>query len=330
MKKALAVLSLLLVLCFTAASCSKSKSSYGTAATASKDGTKTAVAASTAKGNADIATDTAGTDDSSDSSDLSETANSGLDVRKLIKDVSLTIQTKTFDDFMSGLQNEIDQYGGYVQKSNIAGNSYTSSSNRSATVVAKIPADKLDGFLSLVSSSGNVVSKTENVQDVTSNYIDTESHISALKTEQDSLLKLLGKADNLSDILSIQDRLTSVRTELESYEKQLRTYDNLVAYSTVTMEIREVEQIKPAEKLGMWQEIGSNLTKNLTDIGHGFRSFFIWFVSALPYLLLIAVVVTAVILIIRKCAKKKIRNEKEPLPLFTPLDDDKNNSEPEE
>ena len=323
MKKALAVLSLLLVLCFTAASCSKAKSNYGTAATASKDGTKTAVAASTAKGNADIATDTAGTDDSSDSSDLSETANSGLDVRKLIKDVSLTIQTKTFDDFMSGLQNEIDQYGGYVQKSNIAGNSYTSSSNRSATVVAKIPADKLDGFLSLVSSAGNVVSKTENVQDVTSNYIDTESHISALKTEQDSLLKLLEKADNLSDILSIQDRLTDVRTELESY-------DNLVAYSTVTMEIREVEQIKPAEKLGMWQEIGSNLTKNLTDIGHGFRSFFIWFVSALPYLLLIAVVVTAVILIIRKCAKKKIRNEKEPLPLFTPLDDNKNNSGPEE
>jgi hypothetical protein len=143
-------------------------------------------------------------------------------------------------------------------------------------------------------------------------YVDIESHIKALKTEQESLLKLLEKADNLDNILTIQNHLTDVRYELESYETKRRTYDDLISYSTVTMEIHEVERETPTEKLTMWQEIGNNLSNNLSQIGEGARGLFVWFVSASPYLLILAAIALIVLLIIRTSIKKSRRNSLPP------------------
>lgn len=228
-----------------------------------------------------------------------------LDTRKLIKDVTLDIETRSFDDFMTKLQGEINMHGGFVQKSEINGRSYSDDSFRYATIEVRIPAKKLDDFTGKVSSIGNVTGKSEGTQDVTMDYVDIQSQIKALKTEQESLLKLLEKADNLNDILTIQSHLTDVRYELESYESRLRTYDDLIDYSTVRMSISEVERETPTKKLDMWQEIGTNLSNNLHAIGMACCGLFIWFVSASPYLLIMAIIAVAVILIIRYSNKKK-------------------------
>lgn len=228
---------------------------------------------------------------------------SDLAVRKMIKDMTLDIQTKSFDTFISSLQKEIGKNGGYIESSSIDGNNNAYDSNRYATVVARIPAGKLDLFSNKVAALGNVTKRAENVKDVTKEYIDTESRIKALRTEQDSLLALLKKATNLNDIVTIQDRLTKVRSDLESYESQLRTYKDLVSYSTVTMNISEVERVTVV-KQGAWKQISSKFMNNLTDIGNGFKNLFIWFAGSLPYLILFGLIVFIIVLILVKSAKK--------------------------
>ena len=232
-------------------------------------------------------------------------------MRKLIKDVSMTIQTTSFDEFIASLQTEIDQQSGFVQSSTITGNSYTSTSYRHATIVTRIPAGNLDQFTGQVSALGKVTSKTENVKDVTMSYVDVESHIKALQTEQESLLKLMESATKLDDIIKIQDRLTNVRTDLESYETKLRTYNDLISYSTVTMNISEVTRVTDTESKGFWQQIGSKFINNLYHIGRGFRGFFIWFIGNSPILLLIAAAVLIVIACIRFHKKRKRRRQAE-------------------
>lgn len=96
--------------------------------------------------------------------------------------------------------------------------------------------------------------------------------------------------------------------ELESYESRLRTYDSLVAYSTITMDIYEVERVEQVEELSAWEQIGKNLTTNLEDIGNGFVAFFVFFVSALPYLLLLAIPVVIVVLLVRRSSRKRRQN----------------------
>ena len=49
------------------------------------------------------------------------------------------------------------------------------------------------------------------------------------------------QATNLSDVLQIQNRLTDVIYQIESYESRLRTYDNLIDFTTIDLTIREVE-----------------------------------------------------------------------------------------
>lgn len=233
-----------------------------------------------------------------------------VQTRKLIKNVELKIQTKTYDAFMEGLQAGLAAQGGYVQQSNMSGSGEGEKSRRSATIVVRVPADHLDAFLSAVSSNGVVTSRSENVQDVTMDYVDVESRLAALRTEQESLLALLEKAGSLQDILTVQDRLTQVRGDIESYEAKLRTMQTLVANSTVTIRVDEVEKEPEAGEKGIWQEIGDGFLNSLKVVGRGLRGVFVWFMSSLPFLLVIAAVVGVVLLIVRT-VQRRGRKKKE-------------------
>ena len=125
-------------------------------------------------------------------------------------------------------------------------------------------------------------------------------------TEQERLIELLEKAESMEDIITIESRLSEVRYELQSYESTLRTYDNKVNYSTVSVDIREVERITKVEKeRTFFEEIQYRLENNFYDIGQSLRSFAIWFISSLPYLLIWAVVIFLAVRLVRKIFWKK-------------------------
>ena len=229
--------------------------------------------------------------------------------RKLIKDASVSLQTKEFDSLMANLDKAITACGGYVSSNEIGGSSYyySDSTCRWATVVARIPAEKLDEFLGSISAMGKVVSKRSGIRDVTSDYIDVESHLTALKTEQTALLALLGKdGASLEEIIAVQDRLSEVRAEIESYEKQRRVFDDLISYSTVTLSLEEVERVTvtPENDPGAWQQIKENFVYNLRRIASGLREFFISLVSALPFIVLWLAVALAAFFIIKAVVRR--------------------------
>lgn len=223
--------------------------------------------------------------------------------RKIIRRVEMEVQTKTYDALLTHIEEKLVVCGGYVESSR-----ENNRDSRYAQLILRVPAEKLREFTDAVEEQGTVVSSRVGTEDVTLEYVDIESRIKALKAEQTSLLAMLEKADNLSDLLTIQSRITEVTAELESYESRLRTYDSLVAYSTITMDIYEVERVEQVEELSAWEQIGKNLTTNLEDIGNGFVAFFVFFVSALPYLLLLAIPVVIVVLLVRRSSRKRRQN----------------------
>ncbi|MFA9375461.1 MAG: DUF4349 domain-containing protein [Lachnotalea sp.] len=234
--------------------------------------------------------------------------------QKLIKDVNISVETKEFDAFLVVINNQIASLEGYVQNSDVSGGSYQYESYRYGSIVARIPADKLDGFINIISENGNVVQTSQNTTDVTLQYVDMESHIKALKTEQETLLGLLENATSMEDVIAIQSQLTQVRYELESNESQIRTYDNLVDYSTVTINITEVERETDTQATSFGDEIRIKFGNNLYQIREGFRSFTIDFISALPYLVIWAVVIVMLVIVGKKVYKKytkKLRKENE-------------------
>ncbi|MDR1927222.1 MAG: DUF4349 domain-containing protein, partial [Oscillospiraceae bacterium] len=134
-----------------------------------------------------------------------------------------------------------------------------------------------------------------------------------LQTERDALLGLLEKADQLSDVLQVQEQLTKVRHELDSLEAQLRLLDDQIDLSTITLDIIEVERVSPDQPQGFWRQIGQNLKENLFSIGRGAKALFAWLISALPYFALGAVPAVVLALLLRRAyrSRKAKRSQKQ-------------------
>lgn len=234
--------------------------------------------------------------------------------RKIIKNGDLSIQTREFDEFLTNLNRSILSVGGYVEASSINGNSYNKNRMRSADVTARIPADQLDAFCDQVSELGNVTYKNLYTRDVTLTYVDLESHVKALRTEQQTLMDLLAKAEKVEDIILIQNRLSDVLYEIESYESTLRTFDDQIAYSSVHLSIQEVQRETAVEKETAGQEIARRFKENLEDVKEGFARFGINFVSDLPIIIVwvvfLGIIVCVVVLIVKGGARRKARREK--------------------
>lgn len=233
--------------------------------------------------------------------------------RKLIKNVTLRLETKEFDMFQAELNARIQSFGGYVQSSSVDGGSYYSKNyRRYATVTARIPAEYLDAFVSGVSEIANVTSRSENTNDVTLSYYDMESHVKALRSEYDTLIGILEKCKELKDVISVQSRITDVLYQIESYQSKLNNYDNLVAYSTVTMNISEVERETVVDPETLGERITAGFNNTIAEISEDLEDFAVDFVVNLPYLLIWAAIIVAGVLILRGAFRKirrKVRRE---------------------
>lgn len=236
--------------------------------------------------------------------------------RKLIRTVNMEVETKEYDAFLTALENEVQSRGGYIENmDSYNGSAYSGNrNNRRASLTIRIPKDKLDGFLDLVSDVGNVVRRFDNVEDVTLSYVDLESHRNALRTEQERLLELLEMAESIEDIITIEDRLSSVRYQLESMESQLRTMDNQVNYSTLTLDVSEVRELTPVVEQTVWERVAEGFSDSLEDIGDAAVEIMIWFLVNSPYLILFFLFLALVIIIIKlgwRSSMKKAEKQRE-------------------
>lgn len=248
--------------------------------------------------------------DTDETADTGVTSENGLEAqvengRKLIRTVSLSLETKEFDSVLTNLSTKTTELGGYIETSSVNGNSYSHHSTRYASYVIRIPANKLNEFVEVVSELGNVTQKNESVEDVTLRYIDVESHKKALETEQERLLELLSKAENMEEILTIESKLSDIRYEIENYESQLKTMDNQIDYSTVSVYVDEVERVTDTGEKGFFEEIKERFGNSLYVVARGIRGLVIGILGSLPILIVCGGVIAVVVIVVRKILKKR-------------------------
>ena len=226
--------------------------------------------------------------------------------QKLIRRVHISAETEDLETLLGSLTAQVRALDGYIENQELYnGSAYSSYRHRSANLTIRIPAAKLDAFIGEVHSVSNVVSYNESQEDVTLTYVSTESRIKALETEQERLLELLSQAENMSDLLEIESRLTDVRYELENVTSQLRVLANKVDYATVDLYIDQVKVYTEVEEQTVWQRSGSGFTKNLKGMGEWLTDFFVWLVTYSPQLVIFALIAVVAIRLLRRRNKKR-------------------------
>ncbi len=238
--------------------------------------------------------------------------------RKLIRTITMDAETADLDNILANLDTQLAALGGYVQNKSVQngrGGSY-----RYATLTLRIPADKLDAFVGHVEDATNILSSNETAEDVTLKYAATESRIKALETKETRLLELMTKAENLNDLLTLENQLASVRQELETVKSQLKVYDSLIDYGTIKLTITEVKEYTPVnvEAPTAWERISTGFVKSVKGVWTILTELFIFLIVALPYLVIPAGILLAVWIVYNKKypyrARRKFRKPRAPAP----------------
>ncbi|MCR4586479.1 MAG: DUF4349 domain-containing protein [Lachnospiraceae bacterium] len=225
--------------------------------------------------------------------------------RKLIRNISMSVETREFEVLVEKVTQRTAFFGGYIENSSTYnGSNYSGRKTRNSSMTLRIPAAKMDEFLSEVAEVSNVVQRDENVSDVTLNYVDMESHKNALKAQEKRLLEMMDRAETIEDLITLESRLGDIRYQIESMESQLRTYDNQVDYATLRLSITEVEELTPVEEQTDVERMEEGFFRSLKNIGENIKNFFINLVIDLPYLIISLIKFVIVILVVRFIAHR--------------------------
>lgn len=232
-----------------------------------------------------------------------ENTNTVLGQRKIIKTAYMTMETLEYDQAILKLQDKIAAYGGYIETSNIGGESiYQGRGARSAYFTLRVPEGVYLTFMDEVNTIGHVISKQTNGQDVTTNYYDTDARIKTLEVQEERLLAILMKAEKIEDILILEQELSSVRYDIERMTQSLRQMDQRISFSTLEVTIQEVYEITKEEvipvKLGA--KIKDGFVTSLEDIQDGLEELLINTTSFTPYLVFLVPALALVWFLLRK------------------------------
>lgn len=120
--------------------------------------------------------------------------------RKIIRHANMTLETKAFDEALREIESLVTGSGGYIESQSIDGQSLSYRGDyyeRSASIMARIPAEKLDEVASQVGTLCNVVSRSESMDDISDTYFDAQARLETLNIQEERLLAILEKAESL-------------------------------------------------------------------------------------------------------------------------------------
>ena len=246
--------------------------------------------------------------DSQSASEYNYSAANNADSRLLIRNVTISLETATFQTTYDSIIKAIGKNDAYIENSNVTGTGKKNNLHE-ATIVIRVPSDNMDALIEALDGNGTVTSSSENVQDVTLEYVDLESRISSLKTERDSLNKLLEQAEDLDTIITLQDKISEINYEIENYESSLLVLQNQITYSTLTLNIKEVieeTEVVDSDEVRnttLWDKMWGAFTGSINFLKILAQGILIVLSALLPVIIIIGIPV-AIILIVRRRKKK--------------------------
>lgn len=99
----------------------------------------------------------------------------------------------------------------------------------------RVPPARFDAVLRGVAGLGTVEQKKLSTDDVTAEHADVAARLRTKRAVEQRYVALLGQAKRIKDVLDIEEKIGEVREEIESTESRLKTLDDEVAYSTITL-----------------------------------------------------------------------------------------------
>lgn len=169
---------------------------------------------------------------------------SSADSRKLIRNAQLDLQVADYGTAIERLTQLAAEEHGFVATQNSA---KLPNGKLQGTIVIKVLPEYLDPFLKKARELGELKNQTIGTEDVSKAYFDIDARLRNARRMEERLLEMLKKnTGKVSDLLQVEKELGRVREEIEQMQGELKYYDALVQYATVTVSLAEKDLDEPA------------------------------------------------------------------------------------
>lgn len=206
--------------------------------------------------------------------------------KKIVKSGNIQFETSNIVLTRKIILHAVKKLGGYVDEDNETLNG--DSNQKQYELKIRVPAKNFELVLDTVSSSAyKIDSKNISISDVTIQYIDEKARLDNKKALEQRYLQLLAKANKISDMLEIENKLAEIRGEIESVQGQLNYLSKQVAYSSldITFYTNQPAQVNSGDGIGY---------KFKTAIADGWKTLqnlFFGLIGLWPVLLIVAVMI---------------------------------------
>ncbi len=236
-----------------------------------------------------------------------ETSSANPD-RLVIQNAQLTIVVTDVNARVKDLEQMATSMGGYVVSVNVS-QTYASDGTPvpDAQIVFRVPALQLDAALEEVKKDTvDVQNENRSGQDVTNQYVDLQSRLTAKQAAADQLLKIMQDAKKTQDVLDVYQQLQQVQSDIEVLKGQIQYYQESAQLSAITVHIIAEKTVKPIE-VGGWkpQGVARDAIQNLVYFWQDFVDFLInFFLYVLPVLITIGIPLFLAFLLLRWLFRK--------------------------
>ncbi len=236
--------------------------------------------------------------------------------RKIIFNAYMILEVEDFDARFRLIQSMVENSGiGYLQNSTSRSHRISAKPERyrkEGTIVLRVAQSKFYNVLNEIQDLGEVRENRINTEEITDQYYDTKHRTQIREAERERIMVYLQEAPDLNTMLQLERKLSDVTYEIERLKGSLRRWDNLVAFSTITIELREKlpADVAAANQPKTYSEkIVAAFIDSFIGTIRALGNLLIFIISMLPTLIILGIIYLLTRPIIKKILKHKNKKE---------------------
>ena len=133
---------------------------------------------------------------------------------------------------VDSIANVASGLGGWVVNSD-------RSSRHSGSISVRVPAQSLDeAFLRVEALALEVESRAVTSEDVTDEYVDSQSRLVSLRATEERLLSFLDRAGKVEDALLVQKEISELQQQIETIQGRLNFLEQTAAFSLLEVSLK--------------------------------------------------------------------------------------------
>jgi hypothetical protein len=180
--------------------------------------------------------------------------------RMVIRTAQLSVEVQDMESALSQARAIATRAGGFVSASDTHVEKVNDKDNMVANLTLQVRSDAADSAMSDLRALGKVTAETSGSQDVTDEYVDLDSNLRNLQASEAAILKLMDKATQIQDVLSLQRELTQVRGQIERIQGRKTYLERRTDMATITVALRLPPPASTSQTAGgAWDPVATAL-----------------------------------------------------------------------